>query len=59
MFEILALNNIELAVRQGKANKGSAGVEGMKVYELGELNGVFRQYLLLFTFIKFSILVWC
>lgn len=34
MNEILALDNIELAVKQVKANKGSAGVDGMKVYEL-------------------------
>lgn len=34
MFEILGLDNIELAVKQVRADKGSAGVDGMKVYEL-------------------------
>ncbi len=34
VFEILALDNMELAVKQVKANKGSVGVDGMKVYEL-------------------------
>lgn len=34
--EILALDNMELAVKQVKANKGSAGIDRMKVQELDE-----------------------